>query len=127
MGDWLAVALLVLLLVFMVLRVLPPRGVKKISVDELAEVMKEPKGKQLIDVREVQEYRSGHIQGARNIPLGQVKSAVSGIPKDKDTYLICESGLRSAQAARILKKEGFKNLYNVSGGMKKWTGRIVRK
>ncbi|GEN33438.1 MULTISPECIES: rhodanese-like domain-containing protein [Aneurinibacillus] len=125
--DWLAVALLGLLLVFIFFRILPPRGVKSISVDELQEVLKQPKGKQIIDVREPNEYRSGHIQGARNIPLGQVKSAVNGIPKDRETYLICESGFRSSQAARILKKEGFKNLYNVSGGMKRWRGRIVKK
>ncbi|MFT9847406.1 rhodanese-like domain-containing protein [Aneurinibacillus sp. REN35] len=125
--DWLAVALLGLLLVFIIYRMLPPRGVKSVSVDELQEAMKEPKGKQIIDVRESNEYRGGHIQGARNIPLGQVKVAATGIPKDKDTYLVCESGFRSSQAARILKKEGFKNLYNVSGGMKRWKGRIVRK
>jgi rhodanese-related sulfurtransferase len=90
-------------------------------------MIKQAKGKQIIDVREPNEYRNGHIQGARNIPLGQVKSAVNGIPKDKETFLICESGFRSSQAARILKKEGFTNLYNVSGGMKRWKGRVVRK
>ncbi|MBN6188453.1 rhodanese-like domain-containing protein [Aneurinibacillus sp. BA2021] len=125
--DWVAVALLVLLLAFIVYRMLPPRGVKSVSVDELQEAIKQPKGKQIIDVREVNEYRGGHIQGARNIPLGQVKAAANGIPKDRDTYLVCESGFRSAQAARILKKEGFQNLYNVSGGMKRWKGKVVRK
>lgn len=125
--DWLSVALLGFLIVFILYRILPPRGVKKISADELQETMKQAKGKQIIDVREPNEYRKGHIQGARNIPLGQVKSAVNGIPKDKETYLVCESGFRSSQAARILKKEGFQNLYNVSGGMKRWKGKIVRK
>jgi rhodanese-related sulfurtransferase len=125
--DWLPVVLLAFLIGFVFFRILPPRGVKSVSVDELQEALKDPKGKQVIDVREVQEYRNGHIQGARNIPLGQVKSAVNGIPKDRETYLVCESGFRSAQAARILKKEGFKNLYNVSGGMKRWHGKIVRK
>ncbi|AMA73695.1 MULTISPECIES: rhodanese-like domain-containing protein [Aneurinibacillus] len=125
--DWLPVVLLVLLVIFIIMRMLPPRGVKSVSADELQEVLKQPKGKQIIDVREPNEYRRGHIQGARNIPLGQVRSAVSGIPKDKETYLICESGFRSAQAARILKKEGFKNLYNVSGGMKRWKGKVVSK
>ncbi|WP_027417325.1 rhodanese-like domain-containing protein [Aneurinibacillus terranovensis] len=125
--DWLTIVLLVLIVVFVIFRLMPPRGIKSISAGELQEAMKEPKGKQLIDVREPQEYRGGHIQGARNIPIGQVQSAASGIPKDKDTYLICQSGLRSAQAARILKKKGFTNLYNVSGGMKQWKGKIVKK
>ncbi|BAU29146.1 rhodanese-related sulfurtransferase [Aneurinibacillus soli] len=125
--DWLSLALLVLLLGFFVFRMLPPRGVKKITADELSEALKNPKGKQFIDVRETDEYRQGHIQHARNIPLMQVKTAVGGIQKDKDTYLICETGVRSAQAARILKKHGVQNLYNLSGGMKRWTGKVVKK
>jgi rhodanese-related sulfurtransferase len=125
--DWLTVAILAFFVAFILFRILPPRGVKRISTAQLEEAVKESKGKQIIDVREADEYRGGHIHGARNIPLGQIKSAAGGIRKDRETYLVCASGFRSGQAARILKKEGFTNLYNVSGGMKQWKGKTVKK
>jgi rhodanese-related sulfurtransferase len=125
--DWLPIAILGAVILFFLIRMLPPRGVKSISADELQEILKDPKGKQLIDVRDPNEYKTGHIQGARNIPLTQIASAANGIPKDKETYLICATGLRSAQATRILKKKGFTNLNNVAGGLKNWKGKIVKK
>lgn len=127
MVDWLPYILLAAIVLFIFIRLLPPRGVKTISADDLQEILKNPKGKQLIDVRDPKEYRQGHIQGARNIPLTQIASAANGIPKDKETYLICATGFRSAQACRILKKLGFTNLYNVAGGMKNWKGKVVKK
>lgn len=125
--DWLPIALLGAVIIFILIRLLPPRGVKSISADELQEALKTPKGKQLIDVRDPNEYKTGHIQGARNIPLTQIGSAVNGIPKDKETFLICATGFRSAQATRILKKQGFTNLNNVAGGLKNWKGKLVNK
>jgi rhodanese-related sulfurtransferase len=125
--DWITVILLILIIVFVIVRLLPPRGIKRISTDEMQEVVKDPKGKQIIDVREPDEYRHGHIHMARNIPLTQINTAVNGIPKEKDTYLICESGFRSTQAARVLRKKGFTNLYSVKGGMRQWKGKVVKK
>ncbi|HBI02754.1 MAG TPA: hypothetical protein DDY49_01820 [Paenibacillaceae bacterium] len=125
--DWLPVAILGAFIIFILIRILPPRGVKSISADELQETLKNPKGKQVIDVRDPNEYKAGHIQGARNIPLTQIGSASNGIPKDKETFLVCATGFRSAQATRILKKQGFTNLNNLAGGLKNWKGKLVKK
>ena len=67
--EWLPYGILAIFVVFILIRLLPPRGVKAISADELQEALKDPKGKQLIDVRDPSEYKTGHILGARNIPL----------------------------------------------------------
>lgn len=82
---------------------------------------------QLIDVREPNEYEGGHILGARNIPMSQLKTRMNEIRPDKPVYLYCQSGLRSGRAAQTLYKKGYKQLYHLDGGFKKWTGKIKAK
>lgn len=79
---------------------------------------------QLIDVREPHEFESGHILGARNIPLTQLKMRLKEIRPDKPVYLYDQTGIRSTRAARILYKKGYHQLYYLKGGFKKWTGKI---
>lgn len=82
---------------------------------------------QLIDVREPNEYEGGHILGARNIPMSQLKTRINEIRPDKPVYLYCQSGLRSGRAAQTLYKKGYKQLYHLDGGFKKWSGKIKAK
>jgi Rhodanese-like domain. len=79
---------------------------------------------QLIDVREPNEFESGHILGARNIPLSQLKFRMKEIRPDKPVYLYCQNGIRSARAGMMLYKKGYRRLYQLKGGYKKWTGKI---
>ena len=81
---------------------------------------------QLIDVREPNEYDGGHILGARNIPLTQLKQRLTELRKDQPIYLYCQSGSRAGRAALILNKNGYKDLYKLQGGFKKWTGKIKK-
>lgn len=82
---------------------------------------------QLIDVREPDEYDKGHIRGARNIPLTQLKQSLAAIRPDKPVYLYCQTLNRSTRAAHILYKNNYKNIYVLQGGFKKWTGKINTK
>jgi rhodanese-related sulfurtransferase len=82
---------------------------------------------QLIDVREPKEYEGGHILGARNIPMSQLKMRMKEIRPDKPVYLYCQSGLRSGRAAQMLYRKGYRQLYHLEGGFKKWTGKIKTK
>jgi rhodanese-related sulfurtransferase len=79
---------------------------------------------QLIDVREPNEYEAGHILGARNIPLSQLKMRMKEIRPDKPVYLYCQSGMRSGRAAQTLYRKGYKDLSHLEGGFKKWSGKI---
>ncbi|WP_085991923.1 rhodanese-like domain-containing protein [Oceanobacillus senegalensis] len=79
---------------------------------------------QLIDVREPQEFQRGHILGARNIPVTQLKQRLVELRKDKPVYLYCQGGSRSARAAQLLHKKGYQDIYQLKGGFKKWTGKI---
>ncbi|WP_407638877.1 rhodanese-like domain-containing protein [Bacillus niameyensis] len=82
---------------------------------------------QLIDVREPNEFDGGHILGARNIPMSQLKNRMKEIRTDKPVYLYCQSGMRSGRAAQMLYKKGCRELYQLQGGFKKWTGKIKSK
>lgn len=82
---------------------------------------------QLIDVREPNEFDAGHILGARNLPLSQIKMRMKEIRPDKPVYLYCQSGSRSARAAQFLYKRGYKDLSHLQGGFKKWSGKVKAK
>ncbi|WP_044896055.1 rhodanese-like domain-containing protein [Bacillus alveayuensis] len=79
---------------------------------------------QLIDVREPNEFEGGHILGARNIPLSQLRHRYKEIRPDKPVYLYCQNSVRSGRAAQLLKRKGYNDIYNLKGGFKKWTGKI---
>ena len=82
---------------------------------------------QLIDVREPNEFDAGHILGARNLPLSQIKMRMKEIRPDKPVYLYCQSGTRSVRAALFLSKRGYKDLSHLQGGFKKWSGKVKTK
>ena len=69
----------------------------------------------LLDTRTPGEYRRGHIEGFRNIPVDELRERLDEIEPGKPVYVICQSGLRSYIAARILMEHGF-DAYNFSGG-----------
>ncbi|MDM5334480.1 rhodanese-like domain-containing protein [Ureibacillus composti] len=82
---------------------------------------------QLIDVREVKEFDSGHILGARNVPSTQLRQRYKEIRPDLPVYLYCQNSGRSARAAIFLKKKGYNQLYQLQGGFKSWTGKVKTK
>jgi rhodanese-related sulfurtransferase len=82
---------------------------------------------QLIDVREPDEFAAGHILGARNIPLTQLRMRMKELRKDQPIYLYCQSGLRSGRAAQMLYRKGYRDLYHLKGGFKQWTGKVKKK
>jgi NADPH-dependent 2,4-dienoyl-CoA reductase/sulfur reductase-like enzyme/rhodanese-related sulfurtransferase len=72
----------------------------------------------LIDVRSPAEYALGTIEDAVNIPLDDLRERLDEIPADKRLIIFCAVGLRGYLACRILMQNGFKNVYNLSGGYK---------
>ncbi len=73
----------------------------------------------LIDVREPDEFASGHVPGARNIPLMAVPDHVDELRELDDLHLICQAGVRSAKAAAFLEHQGLETT-NVEGGTGAW-------
>ncbi len=75
---------------------------------------------QLIDVRGEGEYTAGHIKGAEHIFVGTLQHNLDKVSRDKQVVIHCQAGDRSAIAYSILRKHGFENVKNYSGGMKDW-------
>nr|WP_245837224.1 rhodanese-like domain-containing protein [Virgibacillus phasianinus] len=118
----LLIAIIVALIVYITLRYLNQRKyLKTLTEDQFREGYRKA---QLIDVREPQEFKKGHILGARNIPVTQMKQRLVEIRKDKPVYLYCQSGSRSARAAQMLHKRGYLDLNQLKGGFKRWTGKV---
>ena len=70
----------------------------------------------LVDVREVEEFETLHLEGAQNLPLSQLADIYDQLDKDLLHHVICKSGMRSARACQFLAEQGY-DVINVQGGM----------
>lgn len=81
---------------------------------------------EIIDVREPYEFKARALKGARNIPMQTLlRNPEKYLNKDKQYYLICQSGSRSSMCSRKLRTDGY-SVINVAGGMGKYTGVNLR-
>lgn len=93
--------------------------VRLITAEKLRTILKSsPPGQcQCIDVRTPRELKGdGALEGFINSPVDQLRDDLHRFDKEKPTYVLCRSGLRSYLATRILMQNGFKNVYNITGG-----------
>ena len=83
----------------------------------------------VLDVRAPEEFVTGHVPGAVNIPHEQIAARIAEVPKDKDVVLYCRSGRRAGMAAEVLAANGYTRLKHLEGDMPAWIdkGRPVEK
>ncbi len=76
----------------------------------------------VLDIRSNDDFKRGHITGARNIPLAQLSTQISSLEKAKDAPIIvvCQAGMSAQGAAKQLSAAGFSRVSVLSGGMGKW-------
>lgn len=96
---------------------LPVAHIDQMSVEELHAAVKGHERLQVVDVRSPREWRSGHVDGAINMPVGDIPQRARELSADAVIATICEGGYRSTLAASLLAHEGFARLMNVVGGM----------
>jgi rhodanese-related sulfurtransferase len=77
------------------------------------------KGAVLVDVRTPEEFASGHLEGAINIPVDELSMRKGELKKDAELVLYCRSGARSARGQALLKEAGYPKVHNL-GGMSNW-------
>lgn len=92
---------------------------QNLDVNQVRERQTTSKKPLLLDVRQPEEFREGHIPGSKLIPLSELNYRLKELPKDREIVCICRSGNRSGTAARKLVSAGFKS-YNMRGGMNAW-------
>ncbi len=119
--QWiLAGALMVM--VIMLLQYESFKAGKAISTQELSDLVNREEGL-VVDVREVAEFKKGHIVNASNIPASNLDGHLSEINayKEKPVILVCKMGHSSNAVSKRLKEEGFSRVYKLKGGMMEWT------
>ena len=95
----------------------------EISVTELSEILKKTPDSTLIDVREQSEFDEANLKG-KLIPLTEFERRWQEVPRDRPVYIYCRSGRRSRTALEFLKKQGYVNGYNVTGGILAWFNEV---
>lgn len=90
-----------------------------LSGNAFKQILTENKASVLLDVRTAGEYRQGAIKGAKNIDImsADFKTKVAALDPEKTYLIYCRSGNRSGQACNYMAGLGFKNVYNLSGGI----------
>ncbi|MEI7645048.1 MAG: rhodanese-like domain-containing protein [Chloroflexales bacterium] len=91
-----------------------------ISVRDLKAKLDARESMTLVDVRQPEEFKGGHVAGARSLPLPTLATRLDELAKDAAIYCICLSGGRSQTACDLLQRQGFTNVTNVTGGMGAW-------
>jgi phage shock protein E len=94
-------------------------GIREISPAGLTKFKELPL---IVDVREQDEFFSGHIKGAKNISRGSLEHALSEIAPDQSSPILvyCAAGNRAALAADSLQKMGYRNVFSLKGGLSAW-------
>ena len=96
--------------------------IKRITAQDLADMLAGPEKPFVLDVRSEKEHTSGHITGSVNIPLVHLEENLARLPKTGPLVVHCEGGYRSAIATGLLQKHGFNNVLDLVGGYKAWAG-----
>jgi rhodanese-related sulfurtransferase len=91
-----------------------------IAPAELSAWREEGKSFTLLDVRSPTEFAAGHVPGALNIPLEQLRGRLAEIPKGLPLVTYCALGMRGYLSERILRQKGWQETFNLSGGYRTW-------
>ena len=98
-------------------------GHKTITSDELKKMMESGPALKIVDVREPELFRGARIPGAINIPYdGAQKRILKELNPGERIVFVCHGGPMGDELAQILAKNGYKDVYNLKGGMRKWPG-----
>lgn len=90
---------------------------KALTPRELVEGLERGEEPVLLDVREPWEYERARIRGSQLVPLAELPDRLHELDPGAETVVICHHGLRSAHATRFLDRSGFRNVYNLEGGL----------
>lgn len=99
---------------------------KDITAEKLKSMMETNKNLVVVDVREQDEWNDGHLANSILIPTSEFQNRMSELPREKVIAVICQSGARSAQVAEYLVKSGYKEVYNLKGGISGWPDKLVK-
>jgi LPXTG-site transpeptidase (sortase) family protein len=98
-------------------------SVENISVEEVYDIITSGGDYVILDVRTLEEFNQGHLEGAVHIPVDELEARLGELLQDKPIIVYCKSGGRSSTAADLLVENGFTRVYDMSGGITEWMGK----
>jgi sulfur-carrier protein adenylyltransferase/sulfurtransferase len=101
-----------------------PMNNMEITAKELAERIERGDALLLLDVREPQEWSTGHLDNAQHIPMRQVPAQIDSLPRDAEIIVYCRSGARSANVQHYMLDHGFRKVKNLAGGLLAWAREV---
>ncbi len=104
-----------------IVKAFTPVSIRTVSAAEAKQLIDGNRPPFILDVRQPEEFKSGHIPNAVLVPLSDLSQQINRLPKDVDILTVCRSGARSSAAARQLAEQGFR-VVNLRGGMMAWEG-----
>jgi rhodanese-related sulfurtransferase len=109
------------------LMIILDKNIKNVTGPEAVELVQSNKNMVILDVRTREEFNSGHIKGAKNIPVSELLEKAGELEQYRGKPLLvhCASGHRSAKAVRILSKKQFGPIYHMNRGISSWTGGLA--
>jgi rhodanese-related sulfurtransferase len=94
---------------------------QRLTPRQLADRIARGEELQLVDVREPAEWAIGHLPGSVLIPRGELSSRSDELDPDRPVVCICHHGIRSQAAAAFLAQRGFESVFDLSGGLDRWS------
>ena len=119
MNSWMIVAVVAVVVFFFLKPSVPSAA--RLSPTRVREDMRSGKDLQLIDVRTPEEFRSGHLPGARNLPLDGLDAGAKTLDPNRPLIAYCRGGHRSSMALKILAAKGFTQAKHMEGGISAWS------
>ena len=122
-GINIVAVLVLILLIYPKIKLRMNKNVASITADDAVLLMKSTRDLVVIDVRTVEEYKFGHIQGARSFPIGEIPRRLNELEKYRGKPLLvhCATGSRSSRAVAILLKHNYGPIYHMNRGLQGWS------
>ncbi|MDP9128556.1 MAG: rhodanese-like domain-containing protein [Pseudomonadota bacterium] len=98
--------------------------VPSVEVEQLRDMLRSNEPPFVLDVREKRENEICNLPGHHLVPLADLPGHIGDLPRDKTIVVHCHHGGRSARATAYLMQQGFKNVFNLKGGIHAWSERI---
>jgi rhodanese-related sulfurtransferase len=97
-----------------------------VDTAKLTQMIIEKENMVIVDLREPELFAAGKVPGAINIPFEQIESKYTELPKDKKVVFVCHTGRMGVESGNLLLANGYMEVFNLEGGMEKWSGEMVK-
>ncbi|MFY3790255.1 rhodanese-like domain-containing protein [Ureibacillus sp. MALMAid1270] len=97
-----------------------------VDTKTLTKMIDSKKNMVIVDLREPELFATSRVPGAINIPFDEIQSRYTELPKDKDVIFVCHTGRMGTESGNLLLENGYKNVFNLEGGIAEWTGNLEK-